>query len=89
MPESSHPPAGLTPSGEAGATTCDPEGEALGGIDTSIDSLAATGAVGARGDVGDDGDVTPCSGGDEPGAPAQPATVMTIVRMATLDFIIG
>jgi hypothetical protein len=77
LPESSHPPAALTVSGDAGSITRDAEGEAL----------ATIGAVDAGRDEGKLVAATPAP--DGLAAPAQPATAMTIVTMATLDFIIG
>lgn len=89
LPNSSHPPAALTVSGDAGSITCDAGGEAGTGVDTSIDALAVTGAVGAGDDAGDCGDVTSCAGADGVPAPLQPASATAIATMATIDFIIG
>ena len=77
MPESSHPPALLTVSGDAGSITCDGEGEAL----------AAVGAVDAGSDEGELVAATPAP--DGLAAPAQPTTAKTNTAIAAISRVTG
>jgi hypothetical protein len=77
LPESSHPPALLTLSGDAGSITCGREGEAL----------AAMGAVDAGSDEGELVAATPAP--DGLAAPAQPTTAKTTIAIAAINRFIG
>jgi hypothetical protein len=74
LPESSHPPAALTESGDAGSITCAPDGNALGAVDAGSDEGALVAA-------------TPDP--DRLAAPVQPAMTTMIAAIATNDRVIG
>ena len=85
LPNSSHPPAVLTASGDGGVdhARC-AEGEAGSRVDTSIDGLAATSDLSAV-----RGDVTSGAGADGPAAPAQPTMTTMIADSVANERIIG
>ncbi len=89
MPESSHPPAAITVSGEAGSTTCVAEGDGDTGVgvDISVDAFGPTGAVDACNDEGEI--VAATSAPDGLAAPAQPAMARMITAITTSDLVIG
>lgn len=77
MPDSSHPPAALTVSGEAGSITCDGDGDVLGVL----------GAVDTGSDDGAFGAARPAP--DGLAAPAQPAMAKTKIAKAAIDRFMG
>jgi hypothetical protein len=77
LPESSHPPAALTVSGEAGSTTCDGEGEAIGALG-AVDACSDEGAL-----------VAATTADDGLAAPAQLTRAKTNIAIAAIDRFIG
>lgn len=87
MPESSHPPAALTVSGDAGSIMCDGEGEGCTGVAAAIEGLGVEGTV----EPGDDASkgVAMTLDADGVAAPPQPMATNMTATMATTDRIIG
>ena len=83
LPESSHPPAALTVSGDARSITFDAGGDAGLGVDTSMDAVDATGALDPDDDGGPLVAATPAPG--DPGLPPHPTSVTKIATIATIN----